>query len=78
MTIKIKPQNYVTEPLLEEARELKESVDDSVLNGFNDSQLWYLYLALRRINLVPELKGGTDILASYIQDYGVRLRDWCK
>lgn len=61
---------------LVERKELKKAIPSSVLDKLNNSQLWYIYLALKRINLVPELKEGTDKLANCIYKYGVRTRSW--
>lgn len=61
-----------------ESEELKQPVSDIALSGFNDSQLWYIWLGLDRLDLTLELLKGTDALAATIKSYGEREKGWLK
>jgi len=62
----------------EEVSELKEPLGDIELDAFNEWQLWYIYIGLSRLDLIPELKEGTDTLAGMIKDFGERRLGWLK
>lgn len=66
------------EDIVDEIAELKESIPDSTLSPFRPWQLWYIYLGLTRLDLTPELKGGTDSLAKIIRNYGEREWGWAR
>jgi len=60
--------------IADEVKQLREPIDICILDAFNHVQLWYLYLGLKRLELIPELKGATDYLALAIES----LLEWDK
>ena len=67
---------YSQEEITDGVAELKETIPDSTLSSFREWQLWYIYLGLTRLDLIPELRRGTDALAKTIKSYGERGWDW--
>ena len=66
----------IRDELKAEALQLSQKITQGIWGKFNETQLWYLYLGLSRLNLVPELKVGTERLANQIREYGKKKFGW--
>ena len=64
--------------LVVEKRALKEPVNEAAWDFLNETQLWFIYLGLDRLSLVPELQIGTRDLARRVHKYGGRKYHWLK
>ena len=49
-----------------------------ILLAADEAQLWYIYLGLERLDLVPSLKKATDTMAQEIHKLGRKTYRWFK
>ena len=56
--------------LADEASNIRVLIGDNIWQGFNEWQLWYIFLALGSIELVEPLKAATNELSQQALSYG--------
>ena len=62
--------------LADEASNIRVLIGDDIWQGFNEWQLWYIFLALDGITLVEPLKSATTQLSQQVLSYGNARFGW--
>jgi len=53
-----------------EAGRMREPMSDDVLSGFNEDQLWTIYIGLDGLKLAEPLQSAAAMMAQQVHNYG--------